>query len=331
MRKLFFASVVFMTLLTGCAVNEAPTDNTASDNMALIEAQSDTGEASGGSSASAREDSAPTVETTHTPNATDTAFTTWSEIEQLTLEEALSESDCVVRAKYEAMEEFDDFAEYRFRLVDTYKGNADDELRIRWDKDFSDDFEPVFGEGEYILPLLYINSVYFEYPFYNVTGHVIIPCDTEGGIKSVSIGDITASAPSGLSTAENVAALAANVEDTSDIFFEDYVHSDIPEEIAEGSEYIVKALVNDNPSRTGDDRGIYNCDIVERYKGDVPDSIRVLLFYDSVEEGGEYYLFLSKNEKSVYYTISSKNSVYSADNAEIAKIAAAVCGSENIS
>ena len=56
--------------------------------------------------------------------------------------------------------------------------------------------------------------------------------------------------------------------------------------------------LNGEPSRTGSDRGIYSCDVIESYKGNVPDSIRVLLFYDSVEEGSEYYLFLTKNDKS---------------------------------
>lgn len=254
MKKTFFVTVIIMALLTGCAVKLTPTGDTASDSVTLAEAP-DIGSATsdGNSSASAREDSAPIVDTLESPNEA-AVFTTWSEVEQLMLEEALSESDCVVRAKYEALEEFDDFVEYRLRLVDTYKGSADDELRIRWDKDFSDEFELVFGEGEYILPLLYINSVYFDYQFYNVAGHIIIPCDTDGGIRSVSIGDITASAPSELSSAENVAALATSVEDTSDIFFEDYIHSELPEEIAASSAYIVKAVVNANPSRTGDDR-----------------------------------------------------------------------------
>lgn len=171
---------------------------------------------------------------------------------------------------------------------------------------------------------MYINSVYFEHPFYNVTGHIIIPCDTDGRIKNVSIGDIMVDAPSELSAAGNVAAPAASVEDTSGIFFKDYIHSDVPEEIAEGSEYIVKVTVNGEPSRTGSDRGIYSCDVIESYKGNVPDSIRVLLFYDSVEEGSEYYLFLTKNDKSVYYTISSKNSVYSADNVEISRVVSSI-------
>ena len=318
------ALTMILTLLTGCAVEEKLTGNMVSDNATSTKSQSDVGAVAESSEPiiSTREDIGLSVETSDLRNDTDTVFVIWSEVEQITLEEALSESDCVVRAKYESLEEFEDYVEYRLQLVDTYKGSADDELRIRWDKDFSDEFEPVFDEGEYILPLLYINSVYFEHPFYNVTGHIIIPCDTDGRIKNVSIGDITADAPSELSAAENLAALAASVKHTSEIFFKDYIHSDIPEEIAEGSEYIVKVTVNGEPSRTGSDRGIYNCDVIESYKGNVPDIIRVLLFYDSVKDGSEYYLFLSKNEKSVYYTISSKNSVYSADNVEISRVVA---------
>ncbi len=303
-------------------MEEKPTVNIVSDNVTSIESQSDAEVAAESSEPiiSTREDISLSVETSDLRNDTDTVFVIWSEVEQLTLEEALSESDCVVRAKYESLEELEDYVEYRLRLVDTYKGSADDELIIRWDKDFSDEFGPVFDEGEYILPLLYINSVYFEQPFYNVTGHIIIPCDTDDRIKNVSIVDITVDAPSELSAAGNVAALAASVEDTSEIFFKDYILSDVPEEITEGSEYIVKVTVNGKTSRTGSDRVIYNCDVIESYKGNVPDSIRVLLFYDSVEEGSEYYLFLSKNEKSMYYTISSKNCVYSADNVEISRV-----------
>ncbi|MDE7193724.1 MAG: hypothetical protein K2O14_07105 [Oscillospiraceae bacterium] len=244
----------------------------------------------------------------------------WSEEEQITLEEAISESNCVVRAKYVSFDEFDEYVDYRFRVIDIYKGSADEEIMIRWGKEFSDETERVFDEGEYILPLKYVNSVYYDYPYYNVVGHIVIPCDTDGGIQAVAVDGIMMETPSELSSVDRAAALVASVEDTSDIFFKDYIHSDIPEEIAEGSEYIVKVVVNDNPSRTGSDRGIYSCDVIESYKGDVLDSIQVLLFYDSVEAGGEYYLFLSKNEKSVYYTISSKNSVYSADNAEISEV-----------
>lgn len=262
----------------------------------------------------------------------DIVFMSWSEEAQITLDEAISESNCVVRAEYVSFDEFDEYVDYRFRVIDIYKGSADEEIIIRWGKEFSDETERVFDEEEYILPLKYVNSVYYDYPYYNVVGHIVIPCDMNGDIKAAAIDGIMTEIPRELSTADKAAALVASVEDTSDIFFKDYIHSDIPEEIAEGSEYIVKAVVNDNPSRTGSDRGIYTCDIIERYKGDVSDSIQVLLFYDSVEAGGEYYLFLSKNEKSVYYTISSKNSVYSADSEEISQVVSMVsCNSTDVS
>lgn len=304
-----FGALALIISLTGCAADKSSiTSNSETVVSEIINAENET---SSSESSGVRPD---------------TVFMSWSEEDQITLEDAISESNCVVRAKHVSFDEFDEYVDYRFHLIDIYKGSADDEIIIRWGKEFSDETERVFDEGEYILPLKYVNSVYYDYPYYNVVGHIVIPCSTDGGIQAVAVDGVMAEAPSELSSVDKAAALVASVEDTSEIFFKDYIHSDVPEEIAEGSEYIVKAVVNDDPSRTGSDRGIYNCDIIESYKGDVPDSIQVLLFYDSVESGGEYYLFLSKNEKSVYYTISSKNSVYSADNAEISRVVSATLG-----
>ena len=76
-------------------MEEKPTVNIVSDNVTSIESQSDAEVAAESSEPiiSTREDISLSVETSDLRNDTDTVFVIWSEVEQLTLEEALSESD----------------------------------------------------------------------------------------------------------------------------------------------------------------------------------------------------------------------------------------------
>ncbi len=255
--------------------------------------------------------------------ASNVEYALWTEHEDVTLEEAIAESNCVVRASYVSLDEFDEYVDYRFKPIELLKGEIDGEIDgeffVRYDKDFSDDFTQIFDGGEYVLPLRYINSVYFDYPVYNVTGHIFLPCGGSGEIECVSIDQVLTQTPSNISSVSDFASYTESIADTSTVMFKDYIHSSSLDDIVSGSTYIVKAEISGEPSRTGADRGIYPCSLIQCYKGDLEQDFRAIFHYDSVEVGGEYYFFLRNDSKGKVYTISSKNSIYSSDNDDVVK------------
>ena len=72
------------------------------------------------------------------------------------------------------------------------------------------------------------------------------------------------------------------------------------------------------PLQSGSDRGIYTCELIQVYKGQIEQSFECVLKYDSVTVGEEYYLFLTKNSPdSKIYKISSKNSIYKSSDTRV--------------
>lgn len=251
-----------------------------------------------------------------------TAPATWTEAEEMGLEDAIASSNCVVRSKYISREETDEYVDYCFEPVEVFKGAVDGltdgRFFVRSDKG-SDGAELKFSDGEYILPLKYVNSVYLDNPVYNVMGHYIIPCSADGSIASISVWGETYSVSGKLASVKELAELIKSIKDTSEQLFEDYIHSTALGDIISGSDFIVKAKITEEPLRSGSDRGIYHCELVKAYKGEVARSFDCIFKYDSVKAGEEYYLFLTKNSPtSRVYMISSQNSVYSSADKDVA-------------
>ncbi len=245
-------------------------------------------------------------------------FISSAEAVDISFEETIAESNSVVCAKCLSYEEFDEYTDYYFSLVDAYKGDIDDTFYVRWSTyDSTQDTVPFSVSQNYILPLKYVNSVYFEHPVYNVYAHMTMLC-SGNNIVSISVGDTIMEAGTNELTADSFASYVATISDTSEIIFEDYITSGILNDIVAKSDYIVKAKIIGEPNRTGRDRGIYPCEITQRFKGDISDNFESVFMYDSVEIGKEYYFFLTKpDETSRFYIVSSENSIYDVSNQDV--------------
>ncbi len=241
-----------------------------------------------------------------------------AEVVDVSFEEAIAESNSVVCAKCLSYEEFDEYTDYYFSLVDTYKGDVDDTFYVRWiDYDSILDTVPFSVSQNYILPLKYVNSAYFDYPVYNVYAHMTMLC-SGNNIVSISVGGTIMETGTTELKADSFADYVATIADTSEKMFEDCITSDVLNDIISRSDYIVKAKITGEPNRTGSDRGIYPCEITQRFKGDISDIFESVFMYDSVEIGKEYYFFLTKpDETSRFYIVSSKNSIYDASNQNV--------------
>ena len=242
-------------------------------------------------------------------------FFSEAEIDDVSFEDAVAASNCVVLAKCLSYNEFDEYTDYCFSLIDTYKGKVDDTFYVRWSTyDSTQDTVPFSEKEDYIMPLIYVNSVYFDYPVYNVYSHMTLHCSGEN-ISSVSVGDTVINSDTSEIKVDSIASYVASVSDTSEKMFKDYITSAALNDIVSQSDYIVKAKITGEPNRTGEDRGIYPCEITQQIKGDIADSFEAVFFYDSVEIGNEYYFFLTKPDStSRFYIVSSKDSISDAND-----------------
>ncbi len=235
----------------------------------------------------------------------------WKSFIEAGLRNTISESNCVVKAEFISVAVTDSGAyEYCFKPLTTYKGEipylADGLIQVRCDNPLD------FTEGTYILPLVYRDSVYFEYPYYNVNGRVVIHVNEDGSIPPFSIREKEYS----FASEEEFLRCTSDMEDTSRQP-SDYIRSTDLNDIIENSQIIVKVKIASDPLRTGYDRGLYSCDVIEVYKGDVPHSFDCCLWYDSVVVGGEVFLLLTKESYTSVYHVSSKNSIYGVEEEQI--------------
>lgn len=258
--------------------------------------------------------------TQNAPEQSESSVEVWSDREggSISLGKALSKSNCVVRARCDSYKMYQDSVEYHFVLIEAYKGSIESEFTVMWqlydgDADFS---VSGFVGNEYILPLSCVDIVYTDSPYYTVVGHVFLSCK-DGVIEYASFDGVKAQLPEDLSNTTDIAIYTSLIEDTSSRLLDDYIRSDQLDAIAALSKYIVKAVIDDEPLRSGRDRGIYTCALTQSVKGDVEDSFIAVFRYDSVEVGKEYWFFLTRDNGSRLYTLSSKNSIYPADSGEV--------------
>ena len=319
MPKSSLAYVLAIVLaLTGCASNNAADNSHLFAENSVVKADSKTADISITTDSVSIEQE----ETTNVFNNSDKIYAVWTESEEIELEDAIASSNCIVLSKYVSYEATDDYVDYCFEPIEIYKGRVDGlvdgRFFVRWEKEYSDETDLKFAEGAYILPLKYVNSVYFDYPVYNDIGHYIIPCNADGGLEVISTGGITFNVPDQLTSEKEFVELAKLIEDTSEELFRDYISSSSLGDIISGSDFIAKAKISKEPLQSGSDRGIYTCELIQVYKGQIEQSFECVLKYDSVTVGEEYYLFLTKNSPdSKIYKISSKNSNYKSSDTRV--------------
>lgn len=245
MPKSSLAYVLAIVLaLTGCASNNAADNSHLSAENSVVKADSKTADISITTDSVSIEQE----ETTNVFNNSDKIYAVWTESEEIELEDAIASSNCIVLSKYVSYEATDDYVDYCFEPIEIYKGRVDGlvdgRFFVRWEKEYSDETDLKFAEGAYILPLKYVNSVYFDYPVYNDIGHYIIPCNADGGLEVISTGGITFNVPDQLTSEKEFVELAKLIEDTSEELFRDYISSSSLGDIISGSDFIAKAKIS---------------------------------------------------------------------------------------
>ena len=266
------------------------------------------------------EDTAET-DTTLSPSK-EYSNTDFSKIEN-TFEDIIAESNYIVRAKFVSCADRGDYYDYTFAPIETIKNTIGEEIGNEFVTSLSKEYndEQCFTEGEYILPLTCVNSVYFDAPVFAVTSYAIIPCDNANDvITDISVDGISVQASENLTKVSDFVEYANSVEDRSEPLFRSYITSTSLNDLVRQSDYIVKAVISDEPLRSGEDRGIYTCSLTQCCKGKIEETFEAVFMYDSVEVGEEYYFFLTKNHPdSAIYIVSSKNSIYGSDDPTVVK------------
>ena len=102
--SIFFVMLASTTVLSGCQNIEPDTSSSPSTESSLTESEDTTFE----------------------------EFISYAEFVDISFEEAIAESNSVVCAKCLSYEESDEYTDYYFSLVDTYKGDVDDTFYVRW-------------------------------------------------------------------------------------------------------------------------------------------------------------------------------------------------------
>lgn len=246
-----------------------------------------------------------------------------SQLIDMTFDECIAMSTDIVKATYTGDVITNGFySDLLFTVNDTYKSSDTvTQIHVRLTENtFCDDESDNQGDiggyiagQSYILLLERFVSVYFDYDVYLplVNTHI-----TEAGNANGS----TLEAHSGMQSVANTDAVIQHIVKTIDGGCDtssvkgDYIKSIALDDIVNGSDLIVKVMVDSHVKHNelnGTD--VYTCHIDKIYKGTVTNfETQIFFFEDSVEEGQSYIVMLDDRD-SDYYTLSSKNSVYSAD------------------
>jgi len=242
------------------------------------------------------------------------------------LDDALSNSNCIVTAKLEQIIESNDYREYLFKLTDTIKGTMNLESFYVQEgygyhsvqtANFSySTLDSQYSIGrEYVLVLSKTISVYFDKDIYMVSGDIFIELDSDKNITSYT--RYHEPEEKGFKTLNEIITyveLNIPLDNDPKVYGMPYTKSEEIEDIVNASEYIVKAKIINIHTEGRTNRNTYKCKVSESIKGLTSNEILVILFKDTVAFGGEYLLLLNKdNEDSLIYTLSSVNSVVDID------------------
>jgi|GEM_PF-1508477 len=207
--------------------------------------------------------------------------------------------------------------------------------------------ELIFGGGEidkfyhyvpgqeYLLFMSRIRSVYTENDYF-IPDTFLILVDKEGGVKGAEesehleeLKELEASkALEELGSYDNLCAyiqevlskLPAEENHTEEFDGKDYIHSTDIKEILDRSPYVAEVSIGEFSSRAVDRDG-YFCKVITSLKGELEGTIDVIFPKDAVKSEERYFIMLDKpDDGSVFYVLSSKDSVHSADSEEAAII-----------
>lgn len=228
-----------------------------------------------------------------------------TQTEQFSIDDCISESDCIIYADYKGMSG----DKYEFEIIRMIKGSASGRsVYVTASEEFGSEF--VTGTN-YVLFLDRTNSVYYYHDKYTPVLEIKFIADEQGNITGMTVnGSSVGNLP------ETVTDLTRYIDLVPSTTAEgkDYIRSSNIDDIIASSPVIVKAKVGKRIGDYEESAGYYECTLVSGIRGNVPDNFSAALFDRKVSEGDEYYLMFSGKDRNGIYILSSKKSVISGDN-----------------
>lgn len=271
--------------------------------------------------------------------------TIYASVDPMTFEEYIANATHIVRAKYLGVSIEGNLAYLSFEPISLIRGTIGEEsfavvrrldtiytttTGYRYTGDYS---RYVEGE-EYLLILQKKVSVYFDRDRYYILGDIFIP---EAVSEATMFGraeldQFSSTEDRAVDTFNEIVVYISELVKKNPTNKEHsgsaYVTSTDLREIADGSSYIFKIKVVEFARwiESNNTEWFY-CEVSEQLKG-VADKERIEIAFsaDTVEIGEEYVVFLNKHsETTLYYILSSKNSVHPVTDSEsLATIKAAI-------
>ena len=206
----------------------------------------------------------------------------------------------------------------------TYEVAAGED-RLRYS--FSEGSCPYRPGMEYMLLLIEYDELYEPSVYYMTVSHVLIAKAffEDGGDAAYIYGSQPAWQFSS-GTADDFAGFADVAAYIRRLISEnpspgrvqkpDYIRSDDPAVILDGSPHFVRVRAEAFVSDYGYYAELWRCTVTETYKGGLAaEETEVLFLPGTVEAGGEYYLLLKERlMENLPYRLSSKHSLYEADD-----------------
>lgn len=218
-----------------------------------------------------------------------------------TFDEAAAHSTDIVEAEFTGKESFNssEQAELIFKIEKSHKGSSSvgAEICVVPYVDYYP--EKLYEEGKtYLLLLQRFSTVYREYDKYLVLDEQVISSSDAGWDSAVAA----------------VKAIPLEADKTPTYSIEKYTTSEDISEIIDFSDNIFVVSIDSIFAESSVyPTTVYNCSVTGTVRG-MPENngdIRITLFNDTVEVGGEYVVFLVDSNGSSIYTLAAKDGVYS--------------------
>ena len=180
--------------------------------------------------------------------------------------------------------------------------------------------------GEYLLPMIEYDKLYEPSVYYMTVSDIFIQKEmVDDEVVMYMYGSRPAEhfAESPVETItqyEQVCAyigqLLAENPSPGRVQTPDYIRSDDPAEILDGSPYFVRVRAEAFVSDYGPYAELWRCTVTETYKGGLAaEETEVPFLPGTVEAGGEYFVLLKERlMENLPYRLSSKHSLYEADD-----------------
>ncbi len=222
------------------------------------------------------------------------------------LEDCTAKTECIVLCVYEG--KADDCC--KFKVVRMLKGNIDGKyFYVTNTGSYGDGF---IAGTKYVLYLDKEVSVYYTRDIFTPTENIYFSADSKNNITGVTIDGVFYEELQ-LKTVSSLTKYTDSVKSVC-AAEDNFIRSENFDTIYEESDIIVKAKVVRRVDEFSDGIGIYECTLSEKIKGDISEKFSAILFDNRVRNGNEYYFLFDEKTDKGFYVLSSKKSIYGAND-----------------